>query len=104
MYLSLRTVAWEPRIPFSELPLESLMLLELLLREFINCELHGQQGVAVGVGCVRVKREVCVCGPAVNCQCVTRNNSRSPQQVALGLPVGPNHSCLTRSGIMLSLS
>lgn len=42
----------------SELPLESLMLLELLLREFINCELHGQQGVAVGVGYVRVEREV----------------------------------------------
>lgn len=60
MCISLRTVAWEPRIPFSELPLKSLMLLHLLLREFVDCvaELHGQQGVAVGVGCVRVKREV----------------------------------------------
>lgn len=60
MCISLRVVAWEPRIPFSELPLESLMLLHLLLREFINCgvELHGQQGVAVRVGCVKVKREV----------------------------------------------
>lgn len=60
MCISLRTVAWEPRIPFSELPLESLMLLHLLLRDFIDCvaELHGQQGVAVGDGCVRVQREV----------------------------------------------
>lgn len=38
MCISLRMVAWEPRIAFSELPLESLMLLHLLLREFINCE------------------------------------------------------------------
>lgn len=58
MCISLRTVAWEPRIPFSQLPLEGLMLLELLLREFINCELCGQQGVAVGAGCVKVKGEV----------------------------------------------
>lgn len=45
--------------PFSELPLESVMLLHLLLREFIDSvvELCGQQGAAVGVGCVRVKRE-----------------------------------------------
>lgn len=54
-----RMVAWEPRIPFSELPLENLMLLHFLLNEFANCvlELQGQQGVAVGVGCVKVKRE-----------------------------------------------
>lgn len=58
MHISLRIVAWELRIPFPELPLESLVLLELLLREFINSELHGQQGVAVGVGGVRVEREI----------------------------------------------
>lgn len=58
MCLGLGTVAWEPRIPFPELPLESLMLLHLLLGEFITCELGGQQGVAGGVGCVKVRREV----------------------------------------------
>lgn len=64
MCISLRMAAWEPD-PFSELPLESVMLLHLLLREFIDSvvELHGHQGAAVGVGCVRVKREGSfVCG------------------------------------------
>lgn len=60
MCISLRMIAWEARILFSELPLQSLMLLHLLLRVFINCvvELQGQQGVAVGAGCVKGKREV----------------------------------------------
>lgn len=49
-----------PGFPFSKLSLESLVLLHLLLGDFMNfvVELYGQQVVAMGVRCVKVKREV----------------------------------------------
>lgn len=49
-----------PGFPFSNLSLESLVLLHLLLGNFMNfvVELYGQQGVAMGVRCVKVKTEV----------------------------------------------
>jgi len=52
-------VLGNPGFPFSKLSLESLVLLHLLLGDFVNfvVELHGQQGVAMAVRCVDVKRE-----------------------------------------------
>lgn len=49
-----------PGSPFSKLSLENLVLLHLLLEDFMNfvVEIYGQQGVAMGVRCVQVKREV----------------------------------------------
>lgn len=71
-----------PRFPFSKPSLESLLLLHLLLAGFMNfvVEHYGQQGAAMGVRCVKVKRGfIFVHGQMMSCQSVRKDSSNCPQ-------------------------